>query len=85
MGFFTGALVWIKDSYYGQKQWLKLKCLNDGFDSYKLAAFHFTKHYLMDWSHMDILWVIVTNKRIYISDGLEVSKCLANFSFHGQF
>ncbi len=33
---------------------LKLKCIKDDFFSYKHTAFHVTRHYLMDY-----LWVIV--------------------------
>ncbi len=32
---------------------LKLKCLSDGFVSYKRTAFRFTRCYLMDWSGVD--------------------------------
>ncbi len=32
------------------------ECLNDGFVCCKHAAFHFTIHELMNWSH---LWIIV--------------------------
>ncbi len=31
----------------------------DGFVSYKHAVFHSTSHYLMDWSCVDLLWIIV--------------------------
>jgi len=37
-----------------------LKCLNDGFVSYKHAAFHFTICLLLDWSHANQLWIIVS-------------------------
>ncbi len=42
------VLLWIMDSYFGQKRWFKVKCLeklnaNDGFVSYRHAAFHFTR------------------------------------------
>ncbi len=74
------ALLWIKDG--------KLKCLNDGFVSYKHAAFHFTRlSSLMDWScvyfvdYCDYLLfeVVISpnlfdeDKIIYILDGLRVS------------
>ncbi len=45
--------------YSARSNGLKLNCLNDGFVSYKLAAFHFTRHELMDWSHVDCLWITV--------------------------
>ncbi len=48
--------VLIMGSYFVQKQQFKL---NDGFVSYKLAVFHLTRYYLMDWSHVDNLWIIV--------------------------
>ncbi len=38
---------------------LKLKPHDDGFVSYKHAAFGFTRCYLMDWSGVDYLWIIV--------------------------
>ncbi len=38
---------------------LKLKYLNFGFVSYKYASFHFIRHYLMNWSGVDYLWIIV--------------------------
>ncbi len=45
--------------YSARSNGLKLNCLNDGFVSYKQAAFHFTRHELMDWSHVDCLWITV--------------------------
>jgi len=32
---------------------------NDGFVSSKLTAFLFTTHYLMNWSNVHYLWIIV--------------------------
>ncbi len=43
-----------------------LKFLNDGFVSYKHAAFHFTICLLLDWSHANQLWIIVS----FLSTGL---------------
>ncbi len=43
----------------GRSDYLKLKCINDKFVSYKHAAFLFTSHLLMDWSRVDYLWIIV--------------------------
>ncbi len=37
---------------------LKLKPHDDGFVSYKHAAFGFTRCYLMDWSGVDYLWLL---------------------------
>ncbi len=39
------ALLWIMDLSFGQNDGLKLKCLTDGFVSYKHAAFHITRHH----------------------------------------
>ncbi len=51
------TLLWITNSNYCRKQWFK--CLNNGFVCYNHAAFYFTRCSLMDWSHVDYLWVIV--------------------------
>ncbi len=41
--------------YFVQKR--QLNRLNDGLESYKHEPF--TRHYLMDWSCVDYLWIIV--------------------------
>ncbi len=60
-----GLFHWRK-CYYGlwthilaRSDGLKIKHLNDGFVSYKNAAFHFTRWWLMVWSGVDYLWIIV--------------------------
>ncbi len=59
------ARQWRKQ-YYGKRTDIlarsngsELKRLNDGFISYKHAAFHFTRHWLMDWRRVDYLWITV--------------------------
>ncbi len=63
------------DRYVCQKLLFKVKSCNDGFVSYKHAAFHFTFTFshladafiqrtledvkLIDWSHVDYMWIIV--------------------------
>ncbi len=51
------VLLLIMDSYFGQK-W-PFKHLNDGFVSYKLAAFHFRMLNYGFMSYVDYLWIIV--------------------------
>ncbi len=52
MDFFTrGSVIMHYELHiWTGSDYLKLKCFNDGFVSYKHAAFHSTRHSLMDWS-----------------------------------
>lgn len=39
------AILWTEDSYFGRKQWFEVKKhVYDGLVSFKLTAFHFTRH-----------------------------------------
>ncbi len=50
---------------------LKLKRLNDEFVYYKHAGFHFSRHYLMDWSGVDYcdvlsaIWTLILTAPIH--------------------
>ncbi len=43
----------------GHSDGLKLKSINDGFVYYKHTTPHFTRCKLIEWRHVDYLWVIV--------------------------
>ncbi len=67
---------------------LKIKCLNDGFVSYKQAAFCFTRHSLMDWSEdylwivimfLSAIWTLILTARITAEDPLVSKRCDAKF------
>ncbi len=54
------VLLWIMDTYFGQKRWFKVKKhLDDGFVYYKHADFYFTRHELMFQRVVGYLWIIV--------------------------
>ncbi len=44
MDFFTCESIVVDYKLINRRSGLKLKCLNDGFVSYILAAFHFPRH-----------------------------------------
>ena len=59
MDFFTGRGIIGLWSILARNNSLKLKHLNDVSVSYKHTASLFTRHSLIDWSHVDYLWIIV--------------------------
>ncbi len=72
---------WIRCSEWVPSEWeskqlikgsgLKLNCLNNGFVSYKYAAFHPTRYYLKDWSGVDYcdilsaVWTLILTAPIH--------------------
>ncbi len=76
MGFFIeGSIIMDYGLVLVRRKGLKLKCLNDGFVSYKHTAFHFKM--LMDWlESCGLLW--------YFYQLLELLFLMAPILFFGE-
>ncbi len=57
--FYRGSIVMDYELVFWPEA-IKLKGINEGFVSYKHAAFHFTRHQLMDWSLVDYLCMFLS-------------------------
>ncbi len=63
MDFSLVEALWTMDWNFARRVRFNLKCIYDGFVSHEHATFHFTRHSLMAWCHVDDFeifgWIIM--------------------------